>query len=62
MNAAFKAAALSWIRASAAAVAALYMAGETNPKTLAAAGVSGLIGPALKWLDSSAKEFGRGSK
>ena len=62
MNAAFKAAALSWLRASAAAVAALDMAGETNPKTLAAAGVSGLIGPALKWLDSSAKEFGRGSK
>jgi hypothetical protein len=62
MNTSFKAAALSWLRASIAAVAALYMAGVTDPKALAAAGVSGLIGPALKWFDASAKEFGRGSK
>lgn len=62
MNAEFKQVALSWFRAAAAAVAAVYMAGETNPKTLGAAALTGFIGPALKWIDSSAKEFGRGSK
>jgi hypothetical protein len=34
MNTAFKAAALSWLRAAIAAVAALYMAGVTDPAEL----------------------------
>jgi len=50
---------LSWLRASLASAGALYMAGTTDPKTLAYALLSGFIGPALKWLDPSAKEFGR---
>lgn len=58
----FKQLALSWFRASAAAVVAIYMTGETNPKTLAAAALAGVAGPVLKWLDPSAAEFGRGSK
>jgi hypothetical protein len=49
---------LSWLRASVASAGALYMAGTTDPKVLAYALLSGLIGPALKWFDTSAKEFG----
>ena len=58
----FKQLALSWFRAAAAAVVAIYMAGETNPKTLAAAALAGVAGPVLKWLDPSAADCGRGSK
>jgi|TARA_R110000868_G_scaffold200091_1_gene447292 hypothetical protein len=58
----FKQLALSWFRAAAAAVVAIYMTGETNPKTLAAAALAGVAGPVLKWLDPSATDFGRGSK
>jgi len=54
-----KAIALSYARAAAASVVALYTAGQHDPKTLAIAFVSGLIGPILKALDSSAPEFGR---
>jgi hypothetical protein len=58
----FKQLVLTWFRAAAAAVVAIYMTGETNPKTLAAAGLAGVAGPVLKWLDPSATEFGRGSE
>lgn len=54
-----KAIALSYARAAAASVIALYTAGQHDPKTLAIAFVSGLIGPILKALDSNAPEFGR---
>jgi len=57
-----KAIALSYGRAAAAAVAALYMAGVTNPRTLANAFVAALIGPVLKAIDPKAKEFGVGHK
>jgi hypothetical protein len=57
MNA-FKAVALSWFRAAAAAGLALYLSGVTDLKTLAMAAVAGFAGPALKYLDSSAHEFG----
>ena len=50
---------LSWLRASLASAGALYMAGTTDPKTLAYAGISGLVGPLLRYLDTSAPEFGR---
>jgi hypothetical protein len=53
---------LTWFRAAASAAIALYLAGETDLKTLAMAGVAGFAGPLLKWLDSSATSFGRGSK
>ena len=58
----FKQIALSWFRAAAAAAIALYLAGETDLKTLGMAAVAGAAGPILKWLDSSAVDFGRGSK
>jgi hypothetical protein len=50
---------LSWLRASLASAGALYMAGTTDPKTLVYALISGFIGPVLKYLDTSATEFGR---
>jgi hypothetical protein len=58
----FKQITLSWFRAAAAAAIALYLAGETDLKTLGMAALAGAAGPILKWLDSSAVDFGRGSK
>ncbi len=58
----FKQITLSWFRAAAAAAIALYLAGETDLKTLGMAAVAGAAGPVLKWLDSSSADFGRGSK
>ena len=54
--------ALSYGRAAAAAVAALYMAGVTDPRTLANAFIAALIGPVLKSIDPKSKEFGVGKK
>ena len=53
---------LTWFRAAASAAIALYLAGETDVKTLGAAALAGFLGPVLKWLDPSATEFGRGAK
>ena len=50
---------LSYARAAAASVIALYTAGQHDPKVLAVAFVTGLIGPIMKALDKSAPEFGR---
>jgi hypothetical protein len=58
----FKQITLTWFRAAAAAAIALYLAGETDLKTLGMAALAGAAGPILKWLDSSAVDFGRGSK
>jgi hypothetical protein len=49
---------LSYFRAAAACVIALYTAGQHDPKTLATAFIAGLVGPILKALDKSAPEFG----
>jgi len=62
MNPKFKQVALSWFRAAAAAVVALYLTGITDPKQLASAAIAGVAGPVLKWLDPSASEFGRGAE
>ena len=58
----FKQIALSWFRAAAAAAIALFLAGESDFKTLGMAALAGAAGPVLKYLDSSATDFGRGSK
>jgi hypothetical protein len=58
----FKQVALSWFRAAASAAIALYLAGETDLAVLGTAALAGFLGPVLKWLDPSAKEFGKGSK
>lgn len=51
----------SWIRASLAAVIALYTAGETDPKTLALAFVAGIVGPAAKFLNPKDASYGLGA-
>lgn len=53
---------LTYLRAAAAAALALYLAGETDAKALAAAAFAAIAGPLLKWLDPSATEFGRAKK
>ena len=58
----FKQVSLTWFRAAASAAIALYLAGETDLKTLGTAALAGFLGPVLKWLDPKATEFGRGSK
>jgi hypothetical protein len=57
-----KAIAVTYLRAGVAAVVALWLAGVTDPKALATAGLAAIAGPLLKALDPNAPEFGRGSK
>jgi hypothetical protein len=52
------AAGASYLRASLAAVLAMYMAGITDPKVLANAFLAGLVGPLVKALQPNEKEFG----
>jgi hypothetical protein len=54
--------AATYLRAGIAAVIALWLAGVTDPKALATAGIAAIAGPLLKALDPKATEFGRGSK
>jgi len=51
----------SYLRAAVAAVLAAVTLGKTDPKDLAVAAAVAVAGPALKALDSKAKEFGIGS-
>ena len=57
-----EAAAKSYARASIAAVAALYMSGVTDPKVLANAFIAGLVGPILKAVQPSEKQYGIGAR
>ena len=52
----------TYLRAGIAAVIALWLAGVTDPKALATAGLAAVAGPLLKALDPNSVEFGRGSK
>jgi hypothetical protein len=55
--------AMTYLRAAAAAVAALYMADPNRPlKEYLAAGIAAVAGPILKAVDPKATEFGRGKK
>ena len=40
----------------------LYMAGETDPRKLLAAGIAAVLPPLLRWLNPKDQAFGRGSK
>ena len=40
----------------------LYMAGETEPKKLLAAGIAAVLPPLLRWLNPNDQAFGRGSQ
>ena len=57
-----KAIAATYLRAAVASVIALYLAGVTDPKALATAGIAAIAGPVLKALDPKAVEFGRKAK
>jgi hypothetical protein len=57
-----KAVIATYLRAAVAAVLALYLAGTSDLKTLALAGVAAVAGPVLKALDPNSPEFGVGSK
>ena len=57
-----KAVVATYLRAGIASVLALYLAGVTDPKALATAGIAAVAGPLLKAMDPKAVEFGRGSK
>ena len=52
----------SWLRASIAAVAALYMSGITDPKVLVNAFAAGLLAPAAKFLNPKDAAYGLGKK
>ena len=51
----------SYLRAAAASVAALYMSGVTDPKTLLNALIAGLVGPLAKAVNPKDKSFGIGA-
>jgi hypothetical protein len=53
-----KAVAASWARSFTAAALALYMAGVTDPKTLAMAGVAAVAPVVLRWLNPNDNSFG----
>jgi hypothetical protein len=53
-----KLAAASWARSFLAASLAVYMAGETDPKTLAMAGVAAVAPVVLRWLNPNDSAFG----
>jgi hypothetical protein len=57
-----KSAGASWLRASIAAVAALYMSGITDPKVLVNAFAAGLLAPAAKFLNPKDAAYGLGKK
>jgi len=59
---ALEAAAATYLRAAAAAVAALYMSGITDPKTLVNAFIAGLLGPLAKALNPKDPAYGFGAK
>jgi hypothetical protein len=62
INAKMKSMLATYLRAGVASVIALYLAGVTDPKALATAGIAAVAGPLLKALDPKNTEFGRGAK
>jgi len=55
--------AMTYLRAGAAAIAALYLADPNRPiKEYLAAGIAAVAGPILKAIDPKATEYGRGAK
>jgi hypothetical protein len=62
MNQQFKTAALSYLRASLASVAALYLSGISDPKILLNALLAGFIGPILRAVDPTDSAINLGKK
>lgn len=57
-----KALAASWARSFMAAALALYMTGETDPKTLGMAGIAAIAPVVLRWLNPNDTAFGSKGK
>jgi hypothetical protein len=57
-----KALGASWGRSFAAASLAIYMTGETNPKTILMAGVAAILPVVLRWLNPKDAAFGLSGK
>jgi hypothetical protein len=54
---------MTYLRAGAAAIAALYLVDPNRPlKEYLAVGIAAIAGPILKAIDPKATEFGRGKK
>jgi len=54
---------MTYLRAGAAAIAALYLVDPNRPlKEYLAVGIAAIAGPLLKAIDPKATEFGRGAK
>lgn len=51
----------SWARSFLAAVLTLWLAGVTDWRELAAAGLAAVVPPLLRWLNPKDQAFGRGS-
>ena len=51
----------TYLRAAAASVAALYMSGISDPKTLLNAFIAGLVGPLAKAVNPKDKSYGIGA-
>lgn len=58
----FKAMAASWLRSFLAAGLAVYMAGVTDPKAIAMAGVAAVAPVILRWLNPNDSAFGNNDK
>ena len=52
----------TYLRAAIAAVLALYLAGESNPKNLLMAAIASVAAPILKALDPTETAYGKGSE
>jgi hypothetical protein len=52
----------SWARSFMAAALALYLAGVTDPKTLAMGGIAAVAPVILRWLNPNDKAFGSTGK
>lgn len=50
--------AASWARSFLAAAVAVYMAGVTDPKAIASAGLAALLPVILRWLNPNDSSFG----
>ena len=53
-----KAMAASWARSFLAAAVAVYMAGVTDPKAIASAGLAAVLPVILRWLNPNDSSFG----
>jgi hypothetical protein len=62
MNSKDKAILGSYARSFLTGALTLYMAGETDPRKLLAAGVAAILPPLLRWLNPNDQALGRGSK